>query len=162
MFSSGLHDLVVDWGSLYANHAAIRTVVLFAHIGGLVTAAGAAVTADRGILRAMRLDARERAAQLDAIERTHRVVLTGLVFIAISGPLLFASDVDAFLHSRLFWTKMTLVALLVINGAVLTAAERRAASGDAGAWPALQLTAIASIALWSLITLCGAALPNIG
>ena len=135
---------------------------MFAHIGGLVTAAGAAMTADRGILRAMRLDARGRATQLDAVESTHRVVLTGLVFVAISGPLLFASDVDAFLYSRLFWTKMTLVALLIVNGAVLTAAERRAASGNADAWPTLQLTAIASIVLWSLITLCGTALPNIG
>ncbi len=157
-----MHDLVVDWGSIYANHAAIRTAVLFAHIGGLVTAAGAAVTADRGILRAMRLDARGRATQLAAIESTHRVVLTGLVFVAISGPLLFASDVDAFLYSRLFWTKMTLFALLLVNGAVLTRAERRAAGGDAAAWSTLKLTAIASIALWSLITLCGVALTNIG
>jgi hypothetical protein len=162
MFGTGLHDLVIDWGSFYANHAAVRVAVLFAHVGGLVTAAGAAITADRGILRAVRMDRRTRAAQLDAVESTHRVVLTGLLFIAISGPLLFASDVDAFLYSRLFWTKMTLVALLIINGAVLTAAQRRAASGNSDAWPTLQLTAIASIALWSIITLCGVALANIG
>ena len=157
-----MHDLVVDWGSFYANHAAIRTAVLFAHIGGLVAAAGAAVTADRGILNAIHLDAKGRAAQLVAIQSTHRVVIAGLVFIALSGPLLFASDLDAFLSSKLFWTKMTLFALLLINGAVLTSAERRAAGGHLAAWSTLKLTAIASIALWSLVTLCGVALPNIG
>lgn len=157
-----MHDLVITWGSFYANHAAIRTAVLFAHIGGLVAAAGAAMTADRGILKAIHLDARGRTTQLEAIQSTHRVVITGLVFIAISGPLLFASDLDAFLSSKLFWTKMTLFALLLVNGAVLTSAERRAAGGEAGAWFTLKLTAIASLALWSLVTLCGVALPNIG
>jgi hypothetical protein len=160
MFSMVLHDLVVDWGSFYANHAAVRTMVLFGHVGGIIAAGGAAVTADRGIIRAMRVDAADRGLQLATVQATHRVVIGGLVFVALSGLLLFASDVDTFLNSRVFWTKMTLVLLLLINGAVLTSAERSASLGHMSAWPTLRLTAFASIALWFLTALAGVALTT--
>ena len=56
---------------------------------------------------------------------------------------------------------MSLIALLLVNGAVLTTAERRAARG-ADPWSTLRFTAFASLALWFLTTLGGVALPNIG
>ena len=162
MAGSSLHDIVVNWGSFYANHAAVRTFVSFLHVGALMAAGGAAVTADRGILAAGRLDDHARLQQLTALHHTHRIVLTGLAFIALSGSLLFASDVDTFLYSRIFWTKMSLLALLLVNGAVLVSAEGRAAGGAAGAWRTLRFTARASVALWFLIILGGVALLNIG
>ncbi len=160
IFGLALHDLTADWGSFYANHAAVRSAVLFAHIGGLVLAGGAAMTADRGLLSAFRGDADTRRAQLVSTRNTHAVVLGGLVSIILSGALLFASDVDTFLASRVYWTKMGLVLLLLVNGALLTSAERRATLGDAHAWSTLRLTAALSLALWSLITLAGVTLVN--
>jgi hypothetical protein len=160
MFGLALPNLVVDWGSFYANHAAVRTTVVFAHIGGLVTAGGAAMTADRGLLSASRKDEAVRRAQLAATRNTHNVVLAGLAAVVLSGALLFASDVDTFLSSRVFWTKMALVALLLVNGAVLTSAERRAAHGVAHAWNTLRQTAALSLILWTLVTLAGVALVN--
>jgi uncharacterized membrane protein len=151
-----LRDFAVEWGSYYANHAVVRTLVTFAHIGGLVAGGGAALTADRGILSAAARDASERASQLTAIHNAHAVVRAGLVTVIASGVLLFAADVDTYLASRLFWTKMALVALLVANGAALTAAERRAS------WRTLRWTAIASLTLWLLTTLTGTGLLNIG
>jgi hypothetical protein len=51
---------------------------------------------------------------------------------------------------------------LLVNGALLLRGERQAARGDANAWPRLHDTAVASLMLWFLTTLAGAALPNIG
>jgi len=64
--------------------------------------------------------------------------------------------VDTYLNSWLFWTKMALVVLLLINGAVLWRAERRAS------WGTLRWTALASLTLWFLTTLIGTGLLNIG
>jgi hypothetical protein len=89
-------------------------------------------------------------------------VIASLALIAASGLLLFASDFETFLYSRFFWIKMALVVLLMANGTWLWHAERRASSGDPGAWSTLRITAVASMALWFLTTLGGVALPNIG
>ena len=51
-----IHNLLVDWGSFFANHSLVRTIVSFAHVGGLVAAGGAAVAIDRELLAVMRLD----------------------------------------------------------------------------------------------------------
>ena len=157
---AALRELFVNWGSIYANHAAVRVLVVFAHLSGLIGGGGAAVTADRAILSAAGLGEHARRGELAALERAHRVVLAGLAVVALSGVLLFASDFETFLYSRVFWTKMTLVGLLVANGALLVSAERRAATGDERAWGTLKLTAIASLALWALTLLGGVTLLN--
>jgi len=155
-----LHDLLVDWGSFYSNHALARTLITFAHIGGLVAAGGAAMTVDRGLLASARRTSDGGRAQLAATRSTHGFVLWGLVLVTVSGLLLFAADVDTFWASRLFWIKIGLIALLVVNGIALMWSERRASSGDAAAWRTLRWTAAASITLWMLTTLAGVALLN--
>ena len=160
---TALRDLAMDWGSYYSNHAALRTLVAFAHIGGLVVAGGAAMVADRGVLASVRRgDVLERESLLVSVRNTHAVVLAGLVAVMASGVMLFAADVDAYLASRLFWTKMALIVLLMINGMVLAAAERRAATGHEASWGRLRWTATASLALWFLTTLTGVGLLNFG
>jgi hypothetical protein len=155
-----LHDLLVDWGSFYSNHALARTLITFAHIGGLVAAGGAAMTVDRGLLVSSRRTSDSGRAQLAATRSTHGFVLWGLVLVTASGLLLFAADVDTFWASRVFWIKIALIALLVVNGIALMWSERRASAGDASAWRALRWTAAASITLWMLTTLAGVALLN--
>ncbi len=162
MASAALMRAVADWTSIFANHAAVRTSVTFIHIAGLIGGGGCAIAADRATLIAARQSVEARDLQLGMLRTTHRVVLFGLALVIGSGVLLFASDVDTFLHSSLFWVKMTLVALLFVNGGVLLEAERRAATGNERAWLALRATAVASLALWFLTTLAGSALPNIG
>jgi hypothetical protein len=53
------------------------------------------------------------------------------------------------------------ISALVVDGAVLTAAERRATAGTADAWTMLRRTAIASLTLSLLTTLAGVALLNL-
>ena len=156
-----LRDLATTWGSFYANHTSVKTIVMFAHLGGLLAGGGTAIAADRAILRRGN-DPAARPMLLEMVASSHRVVIASLAAIIASGVLLFASDVDTFLYSRVFWLKMTLVMTLLSNGAALQRGEHRAVGGDEGGWRLLRLTAIVSITVWALTTFVGVALSNIG
>jgi uncharacterized membrane protein len=158
---TGLRAISTNWGSYYANHATIRTAIAFIHVGALMAAGGAAVTSDWRLLSAMGRDEPARRAELAAIQPVHSVVTGGIVLLTLSGVLLFAADLDTYLVSRVFWIKMGLLVLLLVNGSILWLAERRVSRG-AAAWPTLRVTALVSLALWFLVTLGGVALPNIG
>jgi hypothetical protein len=159
------HAIAV-WSSLYANHAALRTAVEFTHIGGLLAGGGCAITADLATLSAVAVrdgaGAGARSAPLDLLQRTHRLVVSGLIALFVSGALLLAADVETYWFSRIFWLKMGLIGVLLANGALLVRREREARRGSDQAWAQLHRTALVSLALWFATTLAGAALPNIG
>jgi len=157
-----LSHLLEAWTSLYANHAALRTAMAFMHIGGLLAGGGCAITADLATITTGREGSVTRTTQLQLLKRTHRIVVLGLVALSVSGLLLFAADVESFLYSRIFWLKMGLMGLLLTNGALLRLGERQVKRGGPRAWTGLHYTAIASLVLWFLTTLAGAALPNLG
>jgi hypothetical protein len=150
-----------SWASLYSNSAVLRTAVGFAHIAGLVAGGGAAIVEDRAVLGAPAGDDGVRRQRAGATHRAHRVVLIGLALVIASGVLLFAADYELFLRSRVFWTKMGLVGVLLVNGAMLARAGRAVEHGQPAAWRRLRLAAVCSLTLWLLITLLGAALPNV-
>lgn len=156
-----LTALVESWNSIYANHATLRTAVEFTHIAGLVAGGGCAITADLATIVAAR-EPSTGPAELRLLRHTHLIVAAGLVALAVSGVLLLAADVDTYLYSRIFWLKMGLMVVLLINGGLLVAGERRVMRGDPRAWNRLHVTAVVSLLLWFLTTLAGAALPNIG
>ena len=153
--------LLTAWAAIFANHPVIRTAIDFVHIGGLVAAAGCALTADLATISAARRTPDSREAQLNVLKRTHPIVVVGLGALTLSGLLLLGADVATYLHSTLFWIKMGLVGLLVVNGLLMLAAERRARLGITSGWRHLHALAVGSLALWTLTTLAGAALPNL-
>jgi len=153
---------IESWASFFANHGIVRTLIGFMHVGGLLASGGCAVAADRATLLARRLGLSERRLQLGSLKGLHRIVIAGLGLIVISGVLMFASDFETYLYSKLFWTKMALFGLLLGNGALLIRAERQAEGGSVQAWSWLILASKASIALWFLTTLAGSGLLNIG
>jgi hypothetical protein len=157
-----LNHALESWSSLYANHAALRTAIEFTHISGLVAGGGCAITADLATLTAASEGSGTRTTQLHLLQRTHHLVVLGLAALVISGLLLFAADVETFLYSRIFWLKMGLMGLLLVNGALMLHGERQVKRGESRAWARLHHTAVASLVLWFLTTLAGAALPNIG
>jgi hypothetical protein len=157
-----LPHLLESWASVYANHAALRTAIDFAHVGGLVAGGGCAIAADLATLTAAREGSAARATHLALLKRTHPVVILGLAALATSGVLLFSADVGTFLYSRIFWLKMALLLSLLVNGALLQRGEGQVLRDEAGAWARFHRTATASLVLWALTTLAGAALPNIG
>jgi hypothetical protein len=155
-------QLAESWVSIYANHPVLRTAVEFAHIAGLVAGGGCAITADLATIAAVRGGSSTRTTQLRLLKRTHGLVLFGLVALTLSGVLLFAADIETFLYSRVFWLKMVLLVLLLLNGLLLLRGERQVMRDDPNAWTRLHYAAVLSLMLWLLTTLAGAALPNIG
>jgi hypothetical protein len=157
-----LTNTLETWASLYANHSAIRTMIGFMHIGGLVGGGGCAIAADRITLMNANQKPSVRMMQLESLRNSHRVVILGLILVMLSGVLLFAADVDTFIYSKLFWVKMALIAMLLVNGSLLVRVEHRAERGEERAWKRLVVASTASILLWFLTTLAGAALLNNG
>jgi hypothetical protein len=157
-----LRQFLDSWASVYANHAALRTGILFMHIGGLLAAGGSAITVDLATIKVNREDPAARTAHLVVLQRTHTLVVTGLALIVVSGLLQFGADVGTFVASRIFWLKMVLVVFLLVNGVLILSAERQAECGAPDAWARIHTTATASLILWFVITLAGVALTNIG
>jgi len=145
------------WSEIYSDSALWRTVILYLHVGGLLVGGGSAVAMDRLTLLAAPGDAH----QLRAIAGVHRVVLGGLAALFVSGGLMFAANFDTYSVSPYYWTKMVLVALLLLNGARLTRAEQDARNGVMSGWSRLRSAATVSLVLWLLIALFGAILPNV-
>jgi cytochrome b subunit of formate dehydrogenase len=157
--------LSAPWESLYSNSKGLEIFVTFLHIGGLLLAGGLAIASDSATLRAIRQAVHDRVQHLEALSSVHKIVLTGLAITFVSGLLLFLSDVKTFWASWVFWVKMLLIVGLLVNGLVMTRAEKALrADGtrdEDRAWTHLHRTAMASLLLWYTITLAGVALLNV-
>jgi hypothetical protein len=149
--------MIDAWKEMYSNSVVWRSAVLFAHLGGILIGGGTAIATDRLTLRATPNDPH----LLRIVSGTHRIVVTAIACIAISGLLMLAADLDTFLISKVFWTKMALVALLLINGLRLLRAEQAAKSGAPSGWARLRGASITSLVLWVLIALMGSVLANV-
>jgi hypothetical protein len=153
-------SFIESWSAFYSGSAVIRTVINFAHLGGLVGGGGCAIAADRAALMAYHKGHDHRAFHLEGVRATHLAVLVGLGLVIASGGLLLGADFDAYVSSPVFWMKMLLVALLLSNGVLMLRAERRAESGEEDGWLQLRRASIASLVLWFTTTLAGVVLPN--
>jgi uncharacterized membrane protein SirB2 len=118
-----LVHLAQPWADFYSNSAPTRTVVVFLHIAPLVVGGGVAIATDRLTIRALRLGGDARARHLDEMAGVHRIVVPSLVLTLLTGALLFVADLDTFFSSPWFWVKMALVAMLLVNGLLMTQAE---------------------------------------
>lgn len=110
-------------GDDFLHSKAVSAGTLFFHLVPLIIGGGIAFAVDIGTLRTVRRGTAERTRQVAELAGTHRWVLFGLTRSFISGILLFLSDVETFMGSIYFWTKLACVALLLINGVVLTRVE---------------------------------------
>lgn len=148
------------WTRLYGDTKAISTGIMYVHLAGLLLGGGAAVTADRETLKAAGEPEPARSDHLEFLGSVHSIAVAGLAMIALSGAAMFLADLETFWSSRVFWTKMGLVALLLVNGLVMQRAEGLAATAPARAWTLLRRTSIASLALWFLALLAGTILAS--
>jgi hypothetical protein len=149
-----LSHAVAGWARFYGDHRIVSVTVRYLHLAGLLVGGGTAVALDRRVLAARRLLEPERSAVLDALEASHRVVVPAIGLVMLTGALMTASDTTTFFASRLYWSKMALVTLLLANGAGLFFAEARARQG--GGWTWLRTVSAASLALWLIILYVGA------
>ena len=158
-----LVNLLKPWNEFYSHSKMAATVVIFLHVGGLLLAGGLAIASDRSTLRALRASVAERPQFLRELGAVHKWVLTGLTVVVISGVLLLTADIETFVGSWIYWTKMALVALLLINGWMMTRTEA-SLKGDASEasphWRSLHRAAVTSVTLWFVIAAFGVALAN--
>lgn len=155
-----LVNFVAPWAGIYADHTAVATAVAFVHLGGLVFGGGRAVVADLFALRAPSAVAFQERGHLRFLAASHRDVLIGLSATAASGLLFLASDLAHYLASPVYWTKMTVVGLLLTNGMLIRRNERALAAGDAAAWGGTRRHAAISLTCWFGAIVLGKTLVN--
>jgi hypothetical protein len=156
------------WNDLFSHSSIVSGSVTGLHIMALVIGGGLAIAADRMTLRVANGDVAARRAQISEVRAVHSIVLAGIVLLFVSGVLLAASDVETFLPSPVFWIKLGFVALLVVNGAVLTMTERRITGGHGGefpdiddrTWARVRLLSVLSVFLWTSTAVAGIVLSN--
>jgi hypothetical protein len=161
--TSTLSGLADPWAKAYSHSKGISAAVLFMHLLPLLLAAGPAIMMDRATIRvASGGGLNDRARQLKEQHGIHKLVVGGLGLSAISGLLLFFSDVETFLPSVFFWVKLACVVLLLVNGYFITLTERKLLRwGDKDTvWNRMRLHAYLSIALWIATTLAGVLLAS--
>lgn len=160
-----LAGIAAPWSKLYSDNEAVSTAVVYLHLAAIMVAGSAALAADRRMLRSKRNPAL-RVGYLEDAPSTHRIVISALVFAVVAGVLMFLGDVEALAGSPLFWTKLTLVFMLLTNGFVITRIEERMRSAKRAVtaemqWGPLLVTARVSQILWFATLLAGIALRNI-
>jgi hypothetical protein len=143
-----VQSAIDSWADLYGNSHLVSVTVRYLHLAGLVVGGGAALVADRQVLRALRSGSSARAGIVSALRATHRVVVPALALIVATGVAMTLSDTETFLVSPAYWSKMALVGLLLLNGLGLVAAERAVAGERPKGWLWLGLTSAASVLLW--------------
>ena len=144
-----------SWSDFYGHHQVVSVTVRYLHLAGILVGGGTALVADRRTLGAARADEAERARHGVDLAAAHRVVVPALAVVAATGLLMVASDTDTFFNSRLYWSKMGLVGLLLLNGFGLRAAGRAIAGERPKGWRWLGLTSAASLVLWLTILFFG-------
>ena len=157
-----LIDLTAPWADLVKHSKLTKTIVIFLHIVPIVVGGGIAIGLDRLSLRLSKGNASDRGSHLAELARTHNLVIWSLGLSIISGLALVASEIDNFPTSWIFWVKMALVALLLLNGLRMKSLETRmAVAGPTDAdWTRLHSVAISSITLWLVVTFFGVALSQ--
>ena len=158
-----LVSLFQPWNDFYSHSKTTETIVICLHIGGLLLAGGFAIAADRATIRSIGRSADSRAAQLQELGAIHRWVITGLTAVVLSGVALLASDFETFWGSWIYWLKMVLVVVLLINGYQMMRVEKALEldpSESSPKWSVLHRTALTSLTLWFATTFVGIALAN--
>ena len=151
-----ISELVTRWTHLYG-HTPVRTSVTYLHLVGILVGGGAAVATDRASLR-LSSATPGWSEELTRLAGVHRWVLGGLALIFASGLLMMFAELDTFVTSVVFWTKMGLIALLLGNGYLRMRAETALRQGLAAGWGRFRQTSVASLMLWLVILLAGALL----
>lgn len=156
-------QLVAPWADFYNGSSVAQSAVNFGHFGGMMAAGGLALATDRSTLRAAGPGG-DKAGYLRELSAVHPLVVGALGVTALSGLLMFAADLEALALMPVFWLKLGLVGVLLLNGYQMVRTERILERGDAAApkgWRRLRAASLVSLALWFTVVLVGSILPNV-
>jgi hypothetical protein len=96
----------------------IKIPATILHVLSVVFTMGGALVSD-GLFSFYSKDKMLDKKELSTLEFLSNLVLYGLVIVFISGVALFLGSMQEYLHSNKFLAKMTILAVLLINGFVL-------------------------------------------
>ena len=152
-----LVSLCAPFAKVYSHSKVLSIGTTYLHIASMLGAGGLAISADKVALSLPTETPGDVARHIASQQALHRWVIAGLTLSAISGLMMFASEVDTFATSLLYWSKMSAVALLLGNGILLQRAEKSLSSNpsDVAALGRLRLSAGLSLALWFAVALLG-------
>jgi hypothetical protein len=152
--------LAQPWADLYGSSVPLEATVVFLHLAALVVAGGLALASDRAIVRAAGGGEAVRAHVLAEVAGAHALVMAGVGVLVATGMLMLLADVGALLPSWLFWLKMLVFLLLLVNGVRLRRVTEQARLDAAGAgWRPVRAAALRSSSLWLVLLLIGTLLP---
>lgn len=154
-------SLIERWAHLYSDSKALSAAVTYVHLAGILVAGGFAVVTDRASLALAKERGPDVPRELARLDAVHTFVLAGLAVTATSGVAMLLADLHTYLTSLLFWTKMTLILVLLANGWLRLRAERSLANGLDTAWTRFRRTSLASMVLWFTVLLAGSFLSTI-
>ena len=152
------------WHQAFSSSLVISTAVLYAHVTSLVCAGGLSLVADHASLLPGTWNDAEREHELRLRSASRRLAKRALAVVALSGLLLFLSDVRTYVALPTFWLKLGLVALLISNFVLAGRCARRPhpSAPVTAQRPApisrCRVHARVSLVLWLLTLLAGTAL----
>ncbi|OGG47506.1 hypothetical protein A3D66_00430 [Candidatus Kaiserbacteria bacterium RIFCSPHIGHO2_02_FULL_50_9] len=92
-----------------------KTLFLTVHLFGIALGAGGAFISDAMFFKTAR-DNRISRTEMGFLLLGSRFVFAGLILLLVSGALLFSLDPERYLASSKFLAKMTVVAVIAVNG----------------------------------------------
>jgi len=151
---SFLAPVVESWAAFYGDHAMVSVTVRFLHLAGIVVGGGSAIAADRRTLRSIG-SGELRDAAVAELGAAHRVVVPALALVLATGVLMALSDRGTFFASPIYWSKMSLFALLLLNGGLLLVGERAYVAGRPTGAGMLRAASGLSLLLWLSVLFAG-------
>lgn len=95
----------------------LREILTIGHLLGIVLGMGSAFVTDFIFLNSV-TDSKLSRTEIKTVKLTSRLVWVGLALAVIFGILLFLMNPDRYLASDKFLTKMTIVGIIILNGAI--------------------------------------------
>jgi hypothetical protein len=161
-----LAGLLAPWQSIYSDSTAVSVSITAAHIVALLVGGGFAIAMDRMTMRMNNRSSPQLSEHLGELHDVHRPVIIAVAVLAVSGVLMAAADIEEFAANPVFWLKLALVVLLLINGWLLQRAESRVnavtdlyATADPQ-WKRLAFLSRTSMLLWIGTTIAGVVLAG--
>lgn len=97
----------------------IKTISTILHVGSAVVGMGAALMGDL-LFNFYSADKKLNRTEIKTLDLLSTIVWFGLLALALSGIMLFLSDPARYMASEKFMAKLTILAVLVINGFFLS------------------------------------------
>jgi hypothetical protein len=148
--------IIESWANCYGNHPLVSVTIRFLHLTGIVLGGGAGILTDWQIIKSALKGNVDREYLLKQLNRAHYYVAPWMFVLSLTGALMTAADAQTFFVSKVYWTKIALILLLVVNGVALLLLESHARNpGIQSVWKKLTIVSVISAVLWQTILFVG-------